>query len=207
MVLDFSDPTNGKVAVERTLEHFGRLDVLINNAGIFSLTFSADPASYSEFERIMRINLDATVSATVAAIGALKETQGQIIFISSTASAKPHGRAYAYCASKAAMTMFAKCLAIDLAPQIKINIVSPGPVVTDIGRNIPKSPGAQATQSMGSLTLDGRSGQPEEVADAVSFLISSKAKFITGHELFIDGGYLLKGASASDTLRPHVKLD
>jgi len=191
MVLDFSDASNGKVAVEKTLEHFGRLDVLVNNAGTFARTIGDDAESYQSYRRVMSVNLDSTVSATLAAIDALKKTQGQVIFISSTASTKAHEKAYAYCASKAAMTMFAKCLAIDLATQVKINVVSPGPVRTEIFKTIGLSR-ELAGHVMAPTTLEGRTGEPEEIAEVVHFLLTPSAKFITGHELFVDGGYLLK---------------
>ena len=211
MVLDLSEPTNGKVAVERTVEHFGRLDVLVNNAGAFMKTSGSDSmASYENYKRVMSINLDAAVCATLAAVEPLKRSgNGQVIFVSSTASVKPHENSFAYGASKAAMSMLAKCLAVDFAklePAIRVNTVSPGPVMSDIYKSVGVPPEV-ACLLMGPTTLSGRIGQPREVAEAVLYLLG--AEFVSGHELFIDGGYLLKpnSMSANTQLKSHVKKD
>lgn len=194
--------------MEKTLEHFGRLDVLVNNAGTFARTAGDDRDSYAQYRRLMSVNMDASVSATLAAVEALEKCQGHVIFISSTASVKAHEKSYAYCASKAALTMFAKCLAIDLAQRIKVNVISPGPVVTDIFRQVGVSP-ETARVAMRETTLEGRAGEVDDITGVVEFLLSPAADFITGHELFVDGGYLLKPSTsgAANRLAPHVKRD
>lgn len=190
-MLDFSVPENGEVAVRKTIEHFGRLDVLVNNAGIFVKSEGNDPKTYDIYRKVMTINTDATVCATLAAVEELKRTKGNLLFVSSVASIKPSERGYAYCMSKAAMSSFAKCLAIDLAPDVRVNIVSPGPVQTPIFERVGLKEDLVA-HLMAYTTLQGRIGQSEEVAESIYFLASEKASFINGHELFIDGGYLIK---------------
>lgn len=195
-MLDFNEPENGQVAVQKTIEHFSRLDVLVNNAGIFTKTLGDDPASYDTYRQVMAINMDATVRATLAAVEELKRTKGSLLFVSSVASIKPSERGYAYCMSKASMSSFAKCLAIDLAPHVRVNIVSPGPVQTTIFERVGLSKDL-AGKLMANTTLQGRIGQSEEIAEAICFLVSDKAQFINGHELFIDGGYLIKPSHQS----------
>lgn len=195
-MLDFSEPDNGEVAVKRTIEHFGRLDVLVNNAGIFVKSCGDDPNSYELYRQVMAINTDATVRATLAAVDELKRTKGNLIFVSSVASIKASERGYAYCMSKAAMSMFAKCLAVDLAPHVRVNIVSPGPVHTTIFDRVGLS--SQMVKAlMSNTTLLNRIGESDEIAQTIYFLVSDAASFVTGHEMFVDGGYLLKPSSGT----------
>lgn len=191
LVLDLSEPENGEVAVRKTVEHFGRLDVLVNNAGIFTKSLVQDPRSYEVYKQVMTINTDATVKASLAAVEELKKNKGNLIFVSSVASVMPSESGFAYCMSKAAMSILAKCMAIDLAPDVRVNIVSPGPVATPIFERVGLTEEI-ATKLMGCTTLQGRIGESKEIASSIAFLISDEAKFITGHELFIDGGYLIK---------------
>lgn len=190
-MLDFNDPENGQLAVEKTVEHFGRLDILVNNAGIFTKCAVSEPNTYETYRQIMTINTDATVKASLAAVEPLKKTKGAMIFVSSVASMKPSEKGFAYCMSKASMTIFAKCLAIELAPEIKVNIVSPGPVLTPIFERVGLSMDLVPTL-MNDSTLQHRVGLPEEIASAIYFLVSDGGSFINGHDLIIDGGYLLK---------------
>lgn len=199
MVLDFSDADNGEVAVTKTIEHFGRLDVLVNNAGIFTRT-PADPKSYETYKQVMTINTDATVRASLAAVEHLKKSKGNLIFVSSVASTKASENGFAYCMSKASMSIFAKCLAIDLAPDVRVNIVSPGPVLTPIFERIGLND--ELVQSlMDQTTLLNRVGKSEEIASTIAFLISDDASFVNGHEMFIDGGYLLKSISVAQAMK------
>lgn len=196
LILDFHDPKNGEVAVQKTVEHFGKLDVLINNAGIFTRTPTSDMKSYDTYREVMTINTDATVRATLAAVEYIKKTNGNIIFVSSVASIKPSEMGFAYCMSKAAMSMFAKCLAIDVAPNVRVNIVSPGPVLTPIFERVGLN--EELVQAlMNSTTLQNRIGSSEEIASTIAYLISDEASFVNGHEMFVDGGYLLKPSTHS----------
>lgn len=184
------------MAVKKTVEHFGRLDVLVNNAGIFVRSPGFDPKSYDTYRQVMTINTDATVRASLAAAEHLKSTHGSMIFVSSVASIKTSDHGYAYCMSKAAMSMFAKCLAVDLAPEVRVNIVSPGPVQTPIFDRVGLSPDL-VRALMDGTTLQNRIGTSEEIANTIAFLASDEASFVNGNEMFVDGGYLLKPSSQS----------
>lgn len=175
----------------RTLEHFGRLDALVNNAGIFGGSDACDTNSFKVYKNMMAVNTDASVKATLAAVPELKRTRGNIVFVSSVATARPMERSYAYCMSKAAMTIFAKCLAVDLAPHVRVNICSPGPVVTPIFDRVGFTE-KMVRQSMCATTVINRVGESEEIAAAICFLLSDEAPYMQGSDLMIDGGYVIK---------------
>lgn len=200
LVLDFSDPANGEVAVKKTIENFGRLDVLVNNAGIFIRSAVDDPKAFEAYREVMTINTDATVNASLAAMEELKRTKGSMLFVSSVASTKPSEKGYAYCMSKAAMSMFAKCLAIELAPHVRVNIVSPGPVLTPIFDRIGLTQ-QMVEIGMSATTLRGSVGTSDEIANTIYFLASDEASFVNGHEMVVDGGYLVKPSSNSASQR------
>lgn len=190
--MDLSNPENGEVAVKETVNHFGRLDVLVNNAGIFVKTPAFDPNTYDLYRHTMSINIDATVKCSLAAIEPLKKTKGNIVFVSSVASTKPASFGYAYCMSKAAMTSFAKSLAIDLADDnIRVNTLSPGPVLTPIFGRVGLND-EQVKTYLGMSTLQNRVGETDEISSAIFYLASDEASFVNGHEMVVDGGYSIK---------------
>lgn len=143
----------------------------------------------------MAINIDSTVNACITAVDYLRKTKGNIVFVSSIASLKPALKGFAYSMSKSSMTMFAKCLAIELAPDVRVNVVSPGPVDTPIFERSGFPMTKHSIEQFGSTTLINRIGTSEEIAKSIFFL-SDEAFFINGHELVIDGGYLLKSGAA-----------
>lgn len=201
LVLDFTSPDNGVVAVEETVKHFGKLDVLVNNAGIFIRTAATDPTSYEAYRNCLTINTDSTVKCTLAAVKYLEITKGNIIFVSSVASVKPSESGYAYCMSKAAMSQFARCLALDLAPNIRVNIVSPGPVLTPIFARVGLTNDKLVEQVFNGTTLSNRIGKPEEIASAIAYLVSDEAAFVNGHEMIIDGGYIIKPSNLKSQIQ------
>lgn len=170
--------------------------MLVNNAGIFIKTLGNDPNTYDAYREVMEINTDATVKTTLAAVEHLKKAQGSLVFVSSAASFKPSSSGYAYCMSKAAMTLFAKCLAIDLSPDVRVNVVSPGPVSTPIFERIGLNDEI-VRNLMSVTTLQNRVAESEEIASTIAFLISDESSFVHGHELVVDGGYSIKPSNFS----------
>lgn len=191
IVADLCIAENGALLVQKTVNHFGRLDVLINNVGVYNKTNSADKSSFGTYKNIMTINADSVVQTSMEAIPHLEKTGGNIVFVSSVASIKPAANGYAYRMSKAALSSYAKCLAVDVAPKIRVNIVSPGPVETPLFDKIGISR-ERLHASVGPATLLGRAGKSEEIANTIYHLASDEASFINGSEIFIDGGYLCK---------------
>jgi NAD(P)-dependent dehydrogenase (short-subunit alcohol dehydrogenase family) len=192
VVGDFLDTENtARLLIDKTSETFGRLDVLVNNAGLFKPCSVESPEAYKIFDEMMRINLNSAVQLSFMAIPLLKASKGNIVNVSSNLHAKCFVGAAGYCTAKAALNMFTKSLAVELAPDVRVNSVSPGPVAT----HMPVRLGMQVDQfrnAVGSSCLTNRVGEPEEVARLVVFLASSDSSFITGSDYIVDGGSSIK---------------
>jgi len=164
---------------------FGRLDILVNSAGVFVTGKVDDPAADTAgFERQIDINVKAVAAAVRAAAPLLAEG-GRIVSIGSTgADGIPFAGAADYAASKAAVAAYTRGWARDLGPRnITVNVVQPGAIHTDMN----PQDGA-AADTMKGMTALGRYGRPEEIASAVAFLARPDAGYITGATLNVDGG-------------------
>jgi 3-oxoacyl-[acyl-carrier protein] reductase len=180
---DAASPRSLPRLIEKLLKDFGRLDILVNNAGAFVGGKIGDIKA-ADYERIMRINVDAVFALTNAAVRAMK-AGGRIINISSVLGERATGPDMGvYNASKFAVTGFSRSWAKDLGARgILVNAVQPGPIDTEL--NPETGEGAQAQKARTAL---GRYGRPEEVAAAVAFLAGPDATYITGATLNVDGG-------------------
>lgn len=203
IIADLSNPDNGELVVRKAIEHFGRLDVLVNNAGVFFKTHSADKHSFELYKKTMTINVDSVVKTSMEAVPHLEKTGGNIVFVSSVASIKPTANGYAYRMSKAALSSYAKCLAVDVAPKIRVNIVSPGPTATPLFDKVGVSR-EKLQLTSGPEILLGRVGESEEIANAIYYVSSPEASFVNGAELFIDGGYLCKPPNSARAVEPDL---
>lgn len=182
-----------KRLIIRTIDTYRRLDILVNNAGLFQPVTIDQPHAYETFVDLMQINLNAVVLLTTLAVPHLKKTKGCIVNISSNLHQKCMDGGFAYSTAKAALTMFTKTIAVDLAPEVRVNSVSPGPIAT----LMPTRCGMEVDtyrKLVGNDCLVGRVGEPDEVARVVLFLASPEAAFITGTDLIIDGGSTIKPA-------------
>jgi 3-oxoacyl-[acyl-carrier protein] reductase len=169
-------------------EKYGRLDVLVNNAGTTTFVPHHELDSLTEemWDAVMAVNVKGTFFASRAAIKLMRRnSEGSIVNIASVAGHIGNGSSIAYCASKAALHSLTKSLARVLAPDIRVNSVSPGVTdtrwVADFGEFIEKN--IQATPME-------RAAQPEDIAKAVMFFVVD-SPFITGQDLIADGGRLL----------------
>lgn len=186
-----SDSQVAKSVIETTLNKFGRLDVLVNNAGITALTKYEDADCIEKYHKIIATNMHAVVYLCLAAFEPLKRSKGSIVNVSSVLDDKASRFKFAYCMSKAGVTMLTKCLATDFSPYVRVNSVSPGPIASSILDDMGIKLDERRTNAQTS-TLVKRIGEPEEVAKMIIYLASKdKAAFITGSRVLVDGGYTL----------------
>ena len=167
----------------------GRIDILVNNAGVMRPA-SVEDTTEEEWERIMNVNLKGTFICSKAVMEVMKKQKyGKIVNIAS-ASGKIGGVATGphYSASKAGIICFTKTLARELAPYgINVNCVAPGPIDTPMFQLFSK----ETRESIIKRIPLGRIGEPRDVAEAVLFLVSDAAKYITGETLDVNGGFLM----------------
>ncbi len=187
VAVDVRDAASIQAMVERSTGHFGAIDVVVNNAGVYPNTPVLEMEE-QEWDDVFDTNVKGLflVSKQVAAAMVDAGRGGRIINLSSGASMSGRAGAAHYCASKAAVNMFTRVLAIELAPhQITVNAVAPGLIA------VPNAPLAPAyVEAMLALTPVRKMGDPSDVANAVCFLASPASSFITGEVLSVDGGVL-----------------
>ncbi|HLG42657.1 MAG TPA: glucose 1-dehydrogenase [Planctomycetota bacterium] len=193
---DHSRPEDNQRVVDETVKTFGGLEILVNAAGVIGNDgiLNAKP---EEWRRIMDINLEAVYDLTrKAAPHLIKRRGGSILNLSSVCSLRPYGTILAYCVSKAAIDMFTKCLALELAPHgVRVNAINPGVVVTELHTVSNAVPDYEAFLERSKQTHPlGRPGKPEEIANLALFLVSPEAEWITGGVHSIDGGRALTSA-------------
>lgn len=184
---DQGDPAQVEGLVKAVVKRFGRLDILVNSAGVAVLGAVGDPSSdIAAFDRQFAINVGG-VAAAVRAAAPLMGEGGRIISIGSTGGDRTVFPGLSdYAATKGAVAAYTRGWARDLGPKgITVNVVQPGPVNTDMNPD-----GTDFAAALKAATALGRYGKPEEIAAAVAFLASPDAAFITGATLNVDGGLL-----------------
>ncbi len=189
---DVSSESEWENAIRRTLDEFGKLDVLVNNAGVI-LYKKIEETSLDEWRRLMSVNLDGVFLGTKCAIEAMKKNRsGSIINISSVAGLIGNPDASAYHASKGGVRAFSKAAAIEFSKagydyNIRVNSIYPGVINTKMAEELRQDKAKYETAL--SWHAMGHFGEPEDVAFGVLYLASDESKFITGSELVIDGGW------------------
>uniref|UniRef100_H2ZEY0 Uncharacterized protein n=2 Tax=Ciona savignyi TaxID=51511 RepID=H2ZEY0_CIOSA len=194
-VADICDESQAENLVERTVEKFGRLDVLVNNAGI-ALAGGIEKATLQDFDRSFNINLRSVFHLTQLALPHLKKVKGNIVNISSICSTRQYPALLVYDMTKAALDQFTKTIALELAPSgVRVNAANPASVKTTIYQSRFKTKELLDEYYEKSAPFHplGRVVEPQDVADAVAFLASDAAKMITGTCLMVDGGRILNG--------------
>jgi NAD(P)-dependent dehydrogenase (short-subunit alcohol dehydrogenase family) len=196
IALDVADPALVEAAIASTLQRFGRLDVLVNNAGIGSNQPVLE-MSLAEWEQNLRVNLTGTfLCAQAAARVMVRQGEGRIINIASISGQRGGMGRAAYGAAKAGVIQLTRVMAVELAARgVGVNAISPGPVDTEQSRGT-------HTPATRRAYLDRipqkRYGEGSEIAAAAVFLASSESSFVAGHVLNVDGGFDAAGLIFED---------
>jgi NAD(P)-dependent dehydrogenase (short-subunit alcohol dehydrogenase family) len=189
---DISDPKSSEKCVAETLKVFGKINILINNAGVQYQQKDLGDISTEQLEKIFKTNIFSMFHLTKAVLPHLKEGDS-IINTTSITSYHGHDELMDYASTKGAITTFTRSLSNNLMKQkkgIRVNGVAPGPIWTPL---IPSSFDAETVAKFGQDTPMGRMGQPSEVAPAYLFLASDDASYITGQVIHVNGGEIVNG--------------
>lgn len=191
---DAADPMDAQRTIDRAIELWGRVDVLVNNAGAGKPMALAD-TSLGHLRAIYAVNTFGPTLLAAAAVPHLVETRGSIINISSVLGQKAIAGFADYCASKAALEQLTRCWALELAPKgVRVNAIASGPVESAFLQERMGLSEAEAeavkTQERNTIPL-GRRGVPEDIARWIVALADKESEWVTGQILSIDGGFAL----------------
>jgi len=184
--LDVTSPPQWDAVVKRVVDEFGVLSTLVNNAGVLHRASLADETP-EDFENSWRVNCLGAFLGMRAVLDRLLEAEGAaIVNICSTGAIRPFPQHCAYGSAKWALRGLTQTAAAELARSgIRVNAVFPGPIATPMLDEVTQA-------RLATMAMFGRLGRPAEIADAVAFLVSDEASFITGSELVVDGGQCLQ---------------
>jgi L-fucose dehydrogenase len=190
---DLMSAENCKNAVDRTLEHFGRLDALVNNAGMNDRV-GLERGNPADYVASLQRNLLHYYNMAHYALPALKESHGSVVNIASKTAITGQGDTSGYASAKGAILALTREWAVELAPYgIRSNAVVPAEVMTPLYRSWLETfsnPEEKLAGIVSRIPLGKRMTTPDEIASMVTFLISGRASHITGQHLYVDGGYV-----------------
>jgi NAD(P)-dependent dehydrogenase (short-subunit alcohol dehydrogenase family) len=183
-----ADPEAAARCVEFTMQRFGSLDILVNNAGTNTAYGPVVDQQYEPFRKTVDLNLWAPIMWTSLAVHAwMGEHGGSIVNIASIGALTTEPGLGVYNATKAALLQITRQAAVELAPKVRVNAIAPGVVRTKLSELLWRG----KEDEVNAATPLGRIGEPDDIGQAIAFLVSDAASWITGHTLVIDGGSLL----------------
>ena len=197
--LDVTDEASWAAAMDATIKKYGKLDVLVNNAGIF-VGKGVEDASMEDWHRLVAVNLTGVVLGTRAALPHLKKTKGNIVNTASIAGLVGSQLDPLYSLTKGGVTTFTKSTALEFGRKgygVRVNSIHPGVIDTDMGQQTfamrAKQIGTNDTEATKRVSTSmhpiGRLGVANDIAKGILFLASDDASFMTGAGLVVDGGY------------------
>lgn len=177
--------------VDGVVAQFGRLDLLVNVAGIWPMS-DVETMDDELWRRVLAVNLDGAFYFCRQSVPYLRAAGGSIVNVASGVAYRPVRSLAAYAASKAGLVGFTRVLALELAPQVRVNIVAPGPTKTPthgLGDSDERT-AAMLANVVADIPME-RMAHPDEVAETIAFLGSDRARFVTGSTIHVNGGRLM----------------
>lgn len=187
---DITELTQIDRLVSETVDHFGRVDVLVNSAGIIK-NGNIENTTLDDWDKMMNINVRSMFYMMQKCVPHLEATKGNIVNVSSVTGKRAFPNVLAYCVSKAATDQLTRCSALELAPKgIRVNAVNPGVVVTNLHKRggMSEEDYERFLENAKNTHPIGRPGTADDVAELIYFLASDRASWITGVTYEIDGG-------------------
>ncbi|MBT2556216.1 SDR family oxidoreductase [Hymenobacter sp. ISL-91] len=203
---DISRQDTAKACVKAAVDEFGRLDILINNAGVFPATAELDKYPVDAFEYMIKNNIYSVFMMSRAALPELQKTKGNIVSAGSEAGHMGSPMITPYGGTKAWVMTFSKGLAVEQAKHgVRVNCVGPGPIDTAWTHKETGPMNSKMEKNTVNGVPLGRRGTPEEVANVYLFLASDEASYVTGATYFVDGGVTISKSSAGEEVPSHLK--
>jgi NAD(P)-dependent dehydrogenase (short-subunit alcohol dehydrogenase family) len=191
MTADVTDPASRRHAVAVAVDGGAALDILVNDAAVF--LFAGSDATAEQWRRTLDVNLQAPAEFVADALPFLRAaTRAAVVNVASISGHVAQANRWTYNAAKGGLIELTRCQALDLAP-IRVNSVSPGWIWTEVLDQAASGDRARWEQVWGAYAPLQRCGEPVEIAQVVSFLLSDEASFVTGADVPVDGGYLATG--------------
>jgi len=187
--LDVTQPDACQAVAARVAAEIGRVDLLVNNAGIIIREGNDSPNAARNWQRTFDVNVNGTFNVIQALLPALRATRGTIVNMASLTSFIAQTGVLGYSPSKGAIKMYTQTLAAELAKEgVRVNAIAPGLIATPINADARDNP--EFLQSRLASTPMGRAGQPEDLVGPTVFLSSSMSEYVTGVTIAVDGGFL-----------------
>ncbi|WP_375753832.1 SDR family NAD(P)-dependent oxidoreductase [Vibrio sp. HN007] len=191
LIADSSDPSSAQHIVDKVIEKWGRIDVLVNNAGA-GANANLDDMTAEQINDVFAVNVIGTSILTKACLPYLKEAKGNIINISSTVGHTPLAGLSHYGASKAAVEYLTKSWALELAPDVRVNAVAPGPTYSGAltgMMGLSEEQAAKVEEQEQAAVPMGRRGVPEDISRWILLLAEPASSWVTGQVIGVDGGW------------------